>query len=132
MPVDSREVVKTALDRFNAALSSRDPGIVKSFDPSIVFVGSEPGEEARGLVELEALLAGIFRSAATVQFDWQKIDASGEGQAAWFQADGAVIITSPTGENRRPYRLTGVLVNGDDGWTWRLFHGSEPWIAPAR
>lgn len=132
MPVDIREVVETALDRFNAALSSRDPGIAQSFDPSIVFVGSEPGEEAHGRAELEAILAGIFRSAATVQFDWQKVNASGEGRAAWFQADGTVIITSATGESRRPYRLTGVLVNGDDGWKWRLFHGSEPWIAPER
>jgi ketosteroid isomerase-like protein len=122
--------VGAALGQFNQALRDRDPALAESFDEAAIFIGSEPGEFALGREALSTLLDNIFRSPSTVQFEWSTVEASGIGETIWFYADGIVIITSPSGEQRRPYRLTGVLDRSGSGWRWRLFHGSEPWISP--
>ena len=122
--------VTAALAEFNRALRFRDAGIVERFHKSALFVGSEPGELARGRAAITALFAKILASASTVQFDWTSVETARSGGTLWFFADGAVVIRSPGGEERRPYGLTGVLVKGKKGWRWRLFHGSEPWVAP--
>jgi len=105
--------------------------MARQFHRSALFIGSEPGEMARGRKAIRALLGNIFASPATVQFQWSSVEAACSGRTLWFFADGVVVITSPGGEQRRPYGLSGILTKGKAGWRWRMFHGSEPWIAPA-
>lgn len=123
------KAVAAALAALNAALSARDPAIVGHFHRSALFIGSEPGEMARGRTEIAALFARILGSPATVQFHWTSIETAQSGSTLWFFADGEVEIVAQGRETRRTYGLTGVLVKGRHGWRWRLFHGSEPWIA---
>jgi ketosteroid isomerase-like protein len=120
-------VVRGVLDEFDAALRAKDPNIARRFDASAIFIGSEPGEMARGHEEIAALLDSVLKSPNAVRFAWASIDVNRAGETAWFFADGEVVISNDAGETRRPYGLTGVLVEGADGWRWRLFHGSEPW-----
>lgn len=124
-------LAKSALGELNAALQLRDPSIASRFHKSALFVGSEPGEFARGRGAIAALLERIFASAATVQFEWASVEASRSGDSLWFFADGSAVIAASGDVCRRPYRLTGVLGRTRRGWRWRLFHGSEPWIDPA-
>ena len=125
-----RATVNAALEDFNRALAERDARFAACFHDTAVFIGSEPGELARGRTAIDALIAKIMASPSTVTFAWTSIETAGEGDILWFFADGMVSISSPNGRRDRPYGLTGVLVNGGSGWQWRLFHGSEPWIDP--
>jgi uncharacterized protein (TIGR02246 family) len=124
-------MVEAMLRDFNTALRVRDPDIASLFHNTALFIGSEPGEMARGRDAIAALFVSILASPASVQFDWSTIETARSGDTAWFFADGAVVIDSAAGRTRRPYGLTGVLVKGRKGWRWRLFHGSEPWIDSA-
>jgi ketosteroid isomerase-like protein len=124
------EVAAVALGAFNDALRLKDRGIAAAFHKSALFIGSEPGEMARGRDGIATLLSGIFASDSTVQFEWASIEAMRTARTVWFFADGHVVITSAAGERRRAYRLSGVLEKTKRDWRWRLFHGSEPWIAP--
>lgn len=123
--------VAALLNDFNRALAERDPALAGSFDKDAIFLGSEPGEVAHGRTAIAALLAGIFASPHTIRFDWTSVEADRHGETAWFSASGEVVILGAGSETRRVYTLTGVLVETKSGWRWRLFHGAEPWIAPA-
>ena len=122
--------VQAVLDEFNRGLRMKDQGLAKRFHKTAIFVGSEPGELARGRDELTQLFGAMFQSPATVQFEWASVEANSTGDTAWFYAEGTVVIVAPDREQRRPYALTGVIEKGRQGWRWRLFHGSEPWIEP--
>lgn len=128
----SEAIARATLEAFNRALAERDAGIARSFHKRAQFRGSEPGEEAVGRDAIGALLAGIFASSNSVQFDWQKLAAERRADTLWLLAVGDVVITAANGSvQRRPYSLSGVLVKSRKRWRWWLFHGSEPWIAPA-
>ena len=118
--------VNTALAQFNLALRLRDTSIVEHFHKTAILVGSEQSDLSRGREAIAAHLGRIFTRAYTIQFDWKSVEASRAGETAWFFADGELVISSAAGDERRPYNLTGVLVESKRGWRWRLFHGSEP------
>jgi len=127
---EDEALARHALEAFNSGLAARDGTVAAEFAADAIFVGSEPGESARGTEEVRALLEGIGRSPNDVVFEWVKVEAQGAGGLVWFFADGHVVISGPGGTVRRPYGLSGVLERRGSDYSWRLFHGSEPWIAP--
>ena len=118
--------VNAALATFNIALKHRDPAVAESFHKNAILIGSEQSDLSRGREAIAAHLAKIFTRAFTIQFDWKSVEATRAGETTWFFAAGELVISSAAGEERRPYNLTGVLVETKRGWRWRLFHGSEP------
>lgn len=122
----ANKAVEVALDELNRALRERDPGFAGAFQKNAILVGSEASDLSRGREAIGAHLGAIFERPYLIQFAWQAVDAARSGVAAWFFADGELVVIRPEGEQRRPYSLTGVLVESKRGWRWRLFHGSEP------
>jgi ketosteroid isomerase-like protein len=116
--------VRKTLMRLNDRLARRDMTLLDDFahGEDTLMVGSEVGEVARGRAAIEARLKQIFAQAETLAFSWREVEVSVHGHVAFLHAEGEGVI----GDQRRPYRLTGVLQLQDGLWRWRLFHGSEP------
>ena len=116
--------VRKTLMRLNDRLARRDLALLDDFarGEDTLLVGSEVGEVARGRAGIEARLKQIFAQAETLAFSWREVEVSVHGHVAFLHAEGEAVI----GNERRPYRLTGVLQLQDGLWRWRLFHGSEP------
>lgn len=119
--------VRLALIRLNGLLSRRDLSIVDEFvaGPDTLLVGGEPGERARGLAEIEAYYEQLFARPEALSFSWREVDVAVRGDVAWIHAEGDVIRKTDSGEDRRPYRLAGVLEPHAGDWKWRLFQGCE-------
>jgi uncharacterized membrane protein/ketosteroid isomerase-like protein len=124
----TREEVSAALDRLNQLLSARNTSIVDEFasTPDVILLGSEAGEVAIGRDQLAAFFDRLFALPVQLSWEWKERRISSEGDVAWVFADGSVVLTSPSGEMRAPYRMTGVLQRTAGQWRWRQFHGSEP------
>jgi uncharacterized protein (TIGR02246 family) len=118
--------VAAALEALNRALRERDPAFADSFHKNAILIGSEASDLSRGRQAIGAHFGEIYAAPRLYQFTWNNVEVARSGDASWFFADGELIVISPDGEARRPYNLTGVLVESKRGWRWRLFHGSEP------
>lgn len=120
--------VRLALIRLNGLLSRRDLSIVDEFVAAAdtLLVGAEPGERARGRAEIEAYYEQLFARPEALSFSWSEVDVSVRGDVAWIHAEGHVIRKTDSGEDRRPFRLAGVLEPHAGDWKWRLFQGCEP------
>jgi ketosteroid isomerase-like protein len=118
--------IEDALWRLGRLMYERDPAMADEFVADALLVGSEPGEIARGREAIRALIAAIHSKPYRVTWQWDRVDATVEGDLGWFYADGAVVIEDAGELRRLAYRLAGVLQQVDNIWRWRLFHGSEP------
>lgn len=120
--------VRLALIRLNELLSRRDMAIVGEYEASEVqFAGSEASQRAHGREELEAFFKRLFAMPKTLAFSWREVDVQVRGPVAWLYAEGDVVLRADDGtEERKPYRLSGVLELTHGEWRWRLFHGSQP------
>jgi ketosteroid isomerase-like protein len=116
--------VRKTLMRLNDRLARRDMALLDDFadHPDTLLVGSEVGEVHRGRAGIAERLKAIFAGPDTLAFSWREVEVSVHGHVAFLHAEGEAVI----GAERRPYRLTGVLMLQDGLWRWRLFHGSEP------
>jgi ketosteroid isomerase-like protein len=130
MPVDedARSEVKGVLERFNHLVATRNLKVLAEFAPGddVLLIGSDEGEIAKGPQEIGAFFRRIFAHSSTFSWEWSRIDVSRVGDIAWLFADGWVIVTSPEGQVKTPYRITGVLELNGERWLWRQYHGSEP------
>jgi ketosteroid isomerase-like protein len=128
--VSSREEVLAAADRLSGAFAARSlPDAMACFAPdeSIVYVGSEAGEEARGRGAVAALLRGVF--ARPEAYSWRVCNAIVylHGDVAMLYADAVGHMVTDRGhEQAFSYRLSGLLEHSRSGWLWRLCHGCEP------
>lgn len=119
--------VRLALIRLNDLLSKRDLAIVDEFGQGEVqFAGSEAGQRAHGRAELEAFFQRLFSVPQTLAFSWREVDVQVRGPVAWLYAEGEVLVKGEGPEERKPYRLSGVLELHHGQWRWRLFHGAQP------
>jgi ketosteroid isomerase-like protein len=119
-------IAQNALDQLNLATRTRDPAIAELFVSDALLVGSELGEIAQGRAAIAALLAAIQAKDYLVSWQFDRLEAGGDGDRAWFFGEGHVVLERLTSVARVPYRLSAVLVHTPDGWRWELFHGSEP------
>lgn len=120
--------VRKTLMRLNDRLARRDLALLDDFadGPDTLVVGSEVGEVARGRAAIEAHLKSIFARPETLAFSWREVEVAVHGHVAFLHAEGEAVLDGADGEQRRPYRLTGVLQLVEGLWRWRLYHGSEP------
>ena len=123
-----REHVLAALDRLTGLIGAKDMAVLNEFDPSpdTVFIGSEAWEIIEGPVKLAEFFQTVCSQPERFSWDWRRRCVSYAGDVAWLLADGEFIRTSPAGEDRTPYRITGVLVRAGNRWRWRQFHGAQP------
>lgn len=125
--------VRLALIRLNGLLSRRDLSIIDEFVDAAdtLLIGANPGERARGLAEIEAYYEQLFAQAQAFSFAWREVDVAVHGDVAWIHAEGQLVLKTESGEERRPYRLAGVLEPHGGDWKWRLFQGSQTTEAAA-
>lgn len=123
-PREAERGVRRALMRLNSFLAARDWALLDEFakGEDTLLVGSESGEIARGREQLRTHIARIFALPDALAFSWREVEVAVHGPIAWLHAEGEALL----GEQRRPYRLTGVFELQAGVWKWKLFHGSEP------
>jgi hypothetical protein len=124
---DDRAIL-SKLDRLNALVFARDPGVVDELWSDLGFrlIGSEQGESAATREELAALIEALFLKPIRISWVWKDRTLTRLGGFAWVCADGEIEIASPERAERRPYRLVCIFQKVDGLWRWRLFSGSEP------
>jgi len=106
----------------------KDIAVMELFDDDagIMLAGSEPGDLARGPIEVRAHMHQVFALPLHLHWEWDSIACWSNGDIAWFLADGRAVIARGDELSPVAYRLSGVLVKSEKGWRFRLFHGSEP------
>ena len=127
-PAEMRDQVLQALERFERLVAERDPALLSEFadEANVRLVGSEVSEVATGPAEVEALVRRFFGLPVQIRWEWRSRDVSFVGDVAWLFAQGEAVLRGEGGEQRVPYRMTGVLERRGDTWRWRHIHGSEP------
>jgi ketosteroid isomerase-like protein len=120
--------VRLALIRLNGLLSRRDIAVVDEFVAAddTLMVGASMAERARGIAQIADAFQELFARPETLSYAWREVDVSVRGDVAWLHAEGHVILTKDGREERRPYRLAGVLEPHGGRWKWRLFQGAQP------
>lgn len=124
----ARRDIEGALHRLNALMGAKDLGILHAFDDDadVLLVGSEIDEVVQGPAALRVFFENLFAQDVSIGWDWSRIDTGAQGNILWFFAEGQVVLDRGRQQDRRPYRLSGVLVRRDGTLRWRQFHGSEP------
>jgi hypothetical protein len=118
--------LRDMLSRLNERFARRDPAIADEFAVDAILAGSDLSDLSRGKTAIAAHMASILALPFTLRFDWQRVDATVEGDAGWLFAEGRAVMVKPGGEESFDYHLSGVLEHGEGGWKWKLFHGSAP------
>lgn len=128
----TRDQVLASLERLNILMEQRDPSILEEFSTAqdVTLIGSQSDEVARTRPQIVALFRHLFALPATVNWEWRKVEVSSAGPVAWLFADGVLVVHAADGEQKSPYRLTGVLQKEKGRWRWRQFHGSQPESPP--
>lgn len=129
MEGEARRIANDLLGRFVTRLRERDlDGALQLFSDDPVLFGSEAGETAHGVPELEAFFGRLFERPQTYGWTWEQPTARKAGTVVWFVAPATVVVYGDDGsEQSTPYRLSGVLERGADGrWLFSLFNGAEP------
>jgi uncharacterized protein (TIGR02246 family) len=119
-------VARSLLDRLQAAISARDlEPLVDVYDDDALLVGTSAA--AQGRAEVRAYLEAIVTAPESLRWEWADVVVShhAPGTVA-FAGLGAIVVTSPDGERRAPFRLTALAVESPSGWRLRQFHGSIP------
>ena len=117
------------LDDFGAAVSSQnlDAALATfSSHPDVLLMGSEESEIAKGPESVRSFLEAVLGSDSRVSWEWSTREATVVGSAGYVFAEGEVVVTSHSGTFRKPYRMTGLLIQESEGWRWLCFHGAEP------
>ncbi len=98
-----------------------------SDDDDIWMSGSDLPELAIGSEAIAALHRDVASRPFTLTFTWDRRTAHSEGDVAWVNAGGSLLVDYP---DREPvsmhYRITAVLVRREGIWRWHTFNGSEP------
>ena len=96
-------------------------------DDDIWMSGSDLPELAIGHEAIAALHRHVASRPFTLTFSWDTRMVHREGDVAWVNAGGSLLVDYP---DREPvtmhYRITAVLVRRDGAWRWHTFNGSEP------
>jgi hypothetical protein len=122
---DDPEVLEAFEALFTALLGDRDASAGSALfvqEDDITMWGSELGERAVGPEELAELHEAIAASESVLEFHWDELRTHVHDDVAWVNAAGEIAVDG----RGRPYRLTAVLVQRNDGWRWHTFNGSEP------
>ena len=109
-----------------AALRARDlDAALGCFSDDAVLLGSEAGERADGTAAIRAFLSAFFAGPVTIGWEWDELAAERSDGVVWFLLEGEAVLLGE-GEQRRPYRISGVVVERDGRAVLAQLHGSEP------
>jgi uncharacterized protein (TIGR02246 family) len=99
-------------------------------DDDIWMSGSDLPELAIGTEAIAALHRDVVSRPFSLRFTWDKRMVHRDGDVAWVNADGSLLVDY---QDREPttmhYRITVVLVRRDGAWRWHTMNGSEPHTA---
>ena len=127
---DDAEAVRAAVSALDEAFERFDLNAVMELcTKDVVFIGSGDGEEAVGRDEIGAMFARLAPQLASTEFSpgrWESVDIEVLGDVALVVASRPATLVTPSRTLNFRYRLTGVLVQEDTRWLWRVYHGSEP------
>jgi SnoaL-like protein len=137
LPVDATSIAQAALASLSTALHAGDlDALLELFSshPATTYAGSELGEIATGRQQLIDLFAGLLARPRRYRFEFDDVRAHPLGSTVWLLADGhgyesdrSCQQASPLGgEERFPYRLSGLLAIESGRWRWILLSGGEP------
>jgi ketosteroid isomerase-like protein len=134
VPTMSDTEILAAFDAFFDRLTvDRDAAAATALfadDDDIWMSGSDLPELAIGTDAIAALHRDVVARPFTLTFSWDRRHVHSEGQVAWVNAAGSLLVEY---EDKPPttmqYRITVVLVRRDGAWRWHTMNGSEPHIA---
>jgi uncharacterized protein (TIGR02246 family) len=121
--------VRRALADLDAAFDRGDLAAVRELcTEDVVFIGSGEGEELVGRDAIEPTFAALAERVGEIEFalEWESVDVEVLGGVALVVASAGGRLKASGRETLVRYRLTGVLVERDGRWLWRLYDGSEP------
>jgi uncharacterized protein (TIGR02246 family) len=96
-------------------------------DDDIWMSGSDLSELAIGREAIAALHRAVVAHPFTLRFKWDERRVHVEGEVAWVNARGTVLVGFEDRESvTMHYRITAVLVRRDGAWRWHTMNGSEP------
>ena len=99
-------------------------------DDDIWMSGSDLPELAIGREAIAALHRNVVSRPFTLTFNWDERRAHAEGDVAWVNARGSVVVGFEDRTTAKlHYRITAVLVRRDGAWRWHTMNGSEPHTA---
>jgi hypothetical protein len=123
------EIVEDLLGRFARHVEQRDlEATVTLFGDDGAYFGSEVGEWAVGTAALRNLFVQLFaRPEIYTWTRWDQPITGTVGQIIWFVVPAILLERGEEAEAEFPYRLSGVLDQGETGaWIFKLLNGSEP------
>jgi hypothetical protein len=91
-------------------------------DPTVTMWGSDLWEQAEGLDAVRRLGEVLAGAEEELGFEWDELQVHERAEVAWANARGSILL----GGERRPYRVTAVLLHTYAGWRWHTFNGSIP------
>ena len=96
-------------------------------DDDIWMSGSDLPELAVGTEAIAALHRDVVSRPFALRFTWDRRMVHSEGDVAWVNADGSLLVEYQISEpTTMHYRITVVLVRRDGAWRWHTMNGSEP------
>ena len=115
----------SVLDTFLESLKRQDLSKALScFTPDAAILGSEKGEEVRGIANLEQFFRRIFSKTGTYQFEFKERICTVNQDVAWLVSNGTVL--EPYQEHSKPYRLVAIFQRSESEWRMALWSGTEP------
>jgi ketosteroid isomerase-like protein len=126
---DGKDDALAVLERLTAAIAAADvPAVLAEFwgSEQVVMLGSEQGEEAYGVEQLENLWSRVLSRGQTYRWLWREPRTVVHGHVTWVTSDALVHITEGSSEREVSYRATLVLVREEERWVIAQYHGSEP------
>ena len=125
-PRPPAEVADEVLRALVAGLRARDADeVLRRFADDGVLLGSGEGERADGREQIAALLAHLLALPQTLGWEWGPVVAGEQGGVVWFLTTGELVLLGH-GEQRLPYRLSGVVVERGGRPVLAQLHGSRP------
>ena len=97
--------------------------------PDMSGAGSGIGELSYGAEEAQGM--GEYVASRGLTWTAEQTTIWQEGDVAWAQILGSVLVRRATGDETVPYMTTAVFGRADDGsWQWRYWGGAEPQAEP--
>ena len=129
------EIAAALVDALGDAFAAGDTAAVLAAfaeGDDIVYTGSEAGECAVGRAALGRLLRDLFARDERYLWRSEVVHVSSSDGSATVVAEARLyVLPSSSGPHPSPvedfpYRVSGVLVRGENGWRWRFCQGAEP------
>lgn len=119
------EQLDQLLNRLVSAIAHRDlPTTLACFTDDAVVLGSEEGEETRGLEGLRSFFERAYGKPGSYRFRFDERSWILREDFAWMTSNG--LVTEPSQDRAKPYRLVAIFEKQDAEWHMALWCGAEP------